>query len=274
MTKHARLTLVGALLMSGVSGASAADYIEPPVVEIPPPVVYEEVDHGGWYIRGDIDYHWSRWNDADYVTYAPPGYGSFDFGELRGAWSVGAGVGYQINRYFRTDLTLDYWAKSDFNGQTSGVCGGVPCTSSDVSAYSAWLLMANAYAEFGTWHGVTPYVGAGIGGARIKWDDLRNTVGGVTTVHEGSANWRFAWALMAGASYCVTDNILLDAGYRFTHVNGGRMFEYAPIAGPGFDEGFDVHEVRAGLRYQFGGSSRCAPPIAYEPPPIEPPVYK
>ena len=83
-----------------------------------------------------------------------------------------------------------------------------------------------------------------------------------------------AWALMAGASYCLTDNILLDAGYRFTRVNGGRMFEYAPVAGPGFDEGIDVHEVRGGLRYQFGGSSRCAPPPAYEPIPVEPPVYK
>jgi len=27
------------------------------------------------------------------------------------------------------------------------------------------LLLANAYVDIGTWHGVTPYVGAGIGGA-------------------------------------------------------------------------------------------------------------
>ncbi|PSM19036.1 MULTISPECIES: outer membrane protein [Nitratireductor] len=276
MTKPARLTLFGALLLGSATAVSAADFYDPPVVEAPPPpVVYEEVDSGGWYIRGDIGYHWSSFKDADYVTYSPPGYGSFDFGDLRGAWSFGAGVGYQANKYFRTDLTLDYWAKSEFTGQTSGICGGLPCQSVDETSYSALVLLANAYAEFGSWKGITPYVGAGIGGARIKWDDLRNTVGGVTTVHEGTDEWRFAWALMAGASYCLTDNVLLDAGYRFTRVNGGRMFEYAPIAGPGFDEGIDVHEVRGGLRYQFGGSSRCAPPPqVYEPIPVEPPVYK
>ena len=90
----------------------------------------------------------------------------------------------------------------------------------------------------------------------MKWDDLNNTIDGVTTVHDGAENWRFAWALMAGTSYCLTDKLKLDVGYRYSHINGGRMFELAPVAGsagPGFDDGFNVHEVRAGLRYQFGG---------------------
>ena len=43
-------------------------------------------------------------------------------------------------------------------------------------------------------------------------------------------NWRFAWALMAGTSYCLTDNLKLDVGYRYSHINGGRMFELAPAA--------------------------------------------
>ena len=66
---------------------------------------------------------------------------------------------------------------------------------------------------------------------------------------------------MAGTSYCLTDNLKLDVGYRYSHVNGGRMFELAPVtgpgAGPGFDDGFNVHEARAGLRYQFGGDTGC-----------------
>ena len=60
---------------------------------------------------------------------------------------------------------------------------------------------------------------------------------------------------MAGASYCLTDKVKLDVGYRFSHINGGRMFELRlqPAgAGPGFDDGFNTHEVRGGLRYQFG----------------------
>ena len=60
------------------------------------------------------------------------------------------------------------WFDSDFDGSTSGICGGVVCASTDHSSYSAWLLLANAYADIGTWYGFTPYVGAGIGGAHVQ----------------------------------------------------------------------------------------------------------
>lgn len=70
-------TALFAALFAGVAGpVFAADFIEPPVVEqAPPPVAYEQpADFGGWYIRGDIDYHWSKFGGADYTTYnaAPP----------------------------------------------------------------------------------------------------------------------------------------------------------------------------------------------------------
>ncbi len=182
MFSTARMALFAALL-AGVAGpVFAADFVEPPVVEqAPPPVAYQEpADFGGWYIRGDIDYHWSEFGGGDYTTYsgtAPQNPGSFASGSLKGAFSAGAGVGYQVNRYFRTDLTFDWMGKSDFRGSTNGFCTGgtVACTSTDTSSYSAMLLLANAYVDIGTWHGVTPYVGAGIGGAWVKWDTLHNT---------------------------------------------------------------------------------------------------
>ena len=284
MLMSARL-MTGALFLLSASTLHAADLYEPPVVEIPPPVVYEQVAHGAWYIRGDIDYHWSKFKGSDYITYGcctpDPGTGSLD-GDLDGAWSFGGGVGYQATRYLRVDTTIDYWAKSDFEGTTIGTCGGTTCTSVDQTSYSAILLMANAYADLGTYYGVTPYVGAGIGGAHLKWDDLRNTVGGGTITHKGAKDWRFAWSLMAGASYCLTSNLQADVGYRFTHIEGGGMFEeFTPGGvsigvGPGFDRGIDAHEVKAGLRWTFGGGNpNCAAPqqVAYEPEPIMP-VYK
>lgn len=281
----AKPVFAAALIATAGMPAYAADLIEPPVVEAAPPAYEPAPEFGGWYIRGDLDYHWSSLRGSEYITYGVDGFGnpapgtsSFDSASLDGAMSLGAGVGYQINRYLRADLTADYWFSSDFRGSTSGVCGGLPCVSSDESSYSTWLLLANAYADLGTYHGFTPYVGAGIGGAYVQWDDLHNTIDGDTTTHDGSSNWRFAWALMAGTSYCLTDKLKLDVGYRYTRVNGGRMFELAPTtgpgAGPGFDDGFNVHEARAGLRYQFGGDSGCyePEPVAYEPPPQ--PVYK
>ncbi len=281
MFKTIRPVVAGATLLAGTAiPALAADPYIPPPIEPPPPVVYEEpakASYGGWYIRGDVDYHWSALRSTQYITYGPPaGTAQFTTTDLRGTWSIGAGVGYQVNKWFRADLTGDYWAKSTFTGSTTGTCGvpPAPCVSVDSSAYQALLILANAYVDLGTYHGITPYIGAGIGGARVIWDDLRNTVGGITTVHAGASSWRFAYALMAGASYCVTDRMELDVGYRYTRIAGGRMFEYAPIVGPGFDNGFNVHEGRAGLRWHLGGqANRCAPPPPDIPPYI-PPVYK
>jgi opacity protein-like surface antigen len=252
--------------------AFAADYIEPvPEVVVAPPAV------GGWYLRGDIGYSAAKFRGA---TYSLPGGGGCNTcgegdpeihgGKLKGSFLLGGGVGYQVTDYFRTDLTLDYMTRAKFTSDR------------DESKMSALSLLANAYVDLGTWNRVTPYLGAGIGGAQVKWGDLRNQFPGVDDRHKGARNWRFAYALMAGASYCFNSNLELDAGYRFTRINGGRMFEYAdssaggPGAGPGFDKGFNVNEVRTGLRYQFGpGRTACAEPevVAYEPEPVAP-VYK
>jgi opacity protein-like surface antigen len=269
-------TILAASVAGLAAPAFAADPYYPPIEDPAPGPVYEEqASVGGWYLRGDIDYHWSDFRGGSYILYGTPGEeGEFETGELKGAMSLGAGVGYQINNHFRTDLTADYFFKSDFEGSTEGFCGLVPCTSRDTTSYQAWLLLANAYVDLGTWHKITPYVGAGIGGAWVKWDTLRNVDLNGEFEHEGGKGWRFAYALMAGASYCVTDRTKLDLGYRFSHIEGGRMFDYAVGGGPGFDDGINVHEVRGGLRYQFGESD-CAEPttIAYEPEPVTP-VYK
>ncbi len=114
MSNLFRKAALAAIVAGGASPVLAADLAERPIVIEEPPVIqqpYEEVsDFGGWYIRGDVDYHWPDFRGADYITYGtPPGTKSFDTGELKAAFSLGAGVGYQINRHFRTDLTVDYW---------------------------------------------------------------------------------------------------------------------------------------------------------------------
>ncbi len=280
MSKFARRLGMAALLAGMAAPAFAADMPEPVPYE-PAPVI-EQPAYNGWYIRGDVGYRWSDLRGIDYITYGGCGYGcipghkSFDKTDLKGAMSFGGGVGYQITRYFRTDLTGDYFFDSDFKGQTSDPFS----VSVDRSSYSAFLLLANAYADLGTYSGFTPYVGFGIGGAHVKWDDLRNTIEpDIDNHHKGAKNWRFAYALMAGGSYCLTDKLSLDGGYRYARIQGGRMFEEYSSggvslgAGPGFDKGFNIHEVRAGLRYNFGGNQNCAQPVAYEPP-ADVPVYK
>lgn len=282
MRKLKKLVLTGAALVAfGALPAVGADLYEPPVVEYEPPVVeYQDDAFGGWYIRGDVGYRHSVFRGADYIRYGAPGIpGTFDFGKFKGSFSVGGGVGYKVTSHLRTDVTIDWMGKSKFRGQTTGVCNlpvpGTPCSSVDRSSYSALLLLANAYVDLGTWHKITPYVGAGIGGAWVKWDTLHNRDNNGDTFHRGGKGWRFAYALMAGASYCLTNNLEADLGYRFSHIQGGKMFHYANNGGPGWDKGLYTHEVRGGLRYKFGGNNGCGEqqvvykdPAPYTPPPV------
>lgn len=288
MMKLARPLLAAtALTAAAILPATAADIsYDPPVIDYEPPVMAAPHNDafGGWYIRGDVGYHNSRMRGGHWIT-PGPGENSFVTAKLSDGWSVGGGVGYQVTNYLRTDLTLDYFNKVSFRGSTRGACGVDPnCVSTDVSSMSALSLLANAYVELGTWHKITPYIGAGIGGTRVNWSTLANTACeeadpsncDPTEFHAGKKGWRFTYALMAGASYCLTNSLKLDAGYRFRHVNSGGMFGVGGVTGPGFDKGFNVHEVRGGLRYHIGGDPRCGEEqIVYIPPePYEPPVYK
>lgn len=271
-----RLGFALAATVAAISPALAADMPEPPMIEPTPPIVYEEPDMGGWYIRGDVDYHITKFKGADYITYGPPaGTNTFTTGSIANSWSAGGGIGYKVNKYFRVDATADYLLRTSFSGSTSGTCGGAPCTSTDTSTFEALVLMANAYADLGTYNGFTPYVGVGIGGAKVHWSTLANDIGGTVTYHAGANNWRFAYAAMVGVSYCLTDKVDVDVGYRYTHITGGRMFQLdaGGGAGPGFDRGMDNHEVRAGLRYNFGKRNGCRE-VAYVPEPGPTPIYK
>jgi opacity protein-like surface antigen len=281
MKKIASLLLVGAAFASYCAPVLAADLPpeEPPIVIDNPPVVVEAA--GGWYIRGDVDYSMFKIRGAQY--HAGGGLNTFTTATDGKSFSLGGGLGYQITNHLRADLTVEYNLKADFRGSTTGDCtvGGTQpgsCTSVDTSSHSMLLVMANAYADLGNFHGFTPYVGAGIGLANVKWSDLSNVAtcaavapaacdqtfagyvgnaagGSYSETHVGNSSWRGAWSLMAGASYDLTSNLKLDAGYKYTRVQGGPMFDYA-VAGngtQGYDNGFNIHSVRAGLRYQFGG---------------------
>lgn len=274
------LSGIAAVLLTGTS-AYAADWYQPQVIEAP---VQETaiVETGGWYLRGDAGWSYNKLRGAHFFQ---GGFSSadrdFDTADLKSGFVIGGGVGYQINDHFRTDLTLDYMFNSDFEGSTSGSCGSGPsCTSRDIASLTALSLLANAYVDIGTYGSFTPYVGAGIGGTYVSWDDLENTScaddgSGCddTVFHGGKKSWRFTYALMAGAAIDLTCNLKADVGYRFRHVTKGDMFGYASNGGPGYDKGFYSHEARAGLRYSFNGCETAS----YIPPadiPIEQPVYK
>ena len=282
MAKTKRKLLIGAAIFASFGvGAQAADF-NPIVIDAPEPMpIYDHApaSAGGWYIRGDIGYVFSDLEGAHYFQGSNALVNHFDTAEQDNTWLIGAGIGYNISKHLRADLTFDYLLESDFHGSTSGTIPAPAYTTVDTSSMSALIIMANAYVDLGTYHGFTPYVGAGIGGAHVSWNELSNTIpaghpAAGTTVHSGADSWRFAYSLTAGASYCVTDAIELDGSYKYTRIEGGDMFGYVANGGPGYDKGFNLHQIKAGARYSFGGNNhRCKSEVSYIPP-YQPPVYK
>jgi opacity protein-like surface antigen len=262
MKKYLSYLLMGVSFVAFVLPAQGADLIEAPVMDAPEPV--EVVSSaGGWYIRGDVGY---ANMDSKGVHYHG-GSGLFDTADAGSLYSLGGGVGYQITDMFRVDVTGDYEFNGKFRGTTSTEtvsCDGVTigtCNSVDEAEYTVFELMANAYADFGTFSGFTPYVGAGLGLAQINWDDLKGTnvdQDGVeieSGPYDGRSSTRFAWALMAGTSYDLSSNMKLDLGYRYKRIEGGEMFgEKGESLAVGYDKGFNLHQVKLGLRYQFGAN--------------------
>ncbi len=266
MSNFIKFSVFSTGLLASTLLANAADLIEPPIVEVVPEV--RTIHTGGWYLRGDIGYTHGKVEDVRYYQGTPTLTGAFETHDLGDSWALGGGIGYQVNDYFRVDLTLDHNFATDFTGSSASgvVCGAVvavgTCSYSDNAELGITTLLANGYIDLGNYSGFTPYVGAGIGGAIVHWSDLTNTeyedanpANSVTSIHGGNGEWRFAYALHAGVSYDLTSNMKLDAGYTFKHIDGGHMFNFeagnANSGQQGFDGDIKLHTVRAGLRWNF-----------------------
>jgi opacity protein-like surface antigen len=87
--------------------------------------------------------------------------------------------------------------------------------------------MANTWYDIDVGHKVRPYVGGGVGWARMHGDvQLVETINCCTTTSNTDSNSGFAWQLGLGVNYEVMPAVDLGIGYRY-------------FVGPRFDDFFD-----------------------------------
>ena len=113
-------------------------------------------------------------------------------------------------------------------------------------------LLANVYWDITTWHGFTPYVGAGLGMAFLKtaghvdhsriMSDLVGSNSDTDTV--------FAGQIGLGCSYAFTENISADIGYRFLTMDNGDVSGIAHDFRMNSKDNY-VHQFMMGLRVTF-----------------------
>ncbi len=220
--------------MSAISGAAfAADL---PLA--PPPYIPPVVEFGGWYLRGDIG---SSNQSVDNIRYKReaayiPVESLNQTSTFGSAGIFDLGVGYQFNSWFRGDVTGQYRGNSNFTATDRFICGGA-CGQPGIDNYSGskseWVVMANGYFDLGTWGGVTPFVGAGVGAARVTINGLTDT--GVNSINgivqnggtsfasaPGNSRWNFAWAAHAGLAYRVSPSLTLELAYTYLDMGSGQ----------------------------------------------------
>ncbi len=213
------LALTTAVLVSLLSsGASAKDAFSP-----------------GPYIQ--LDAGLAIVGDSDVSFGGVSGEVKFDPG-----FAVGGAVGYRFEEWLRVEVNLSY-RQADIDKLTA--LGYTLRGAGDASAFAT---LANLYIDFKPRSPVTPYVGAGIGVANIDVDS--NSSANVLIVNDDSTE--FAWNVMAGAAWSVTDDVVLSLGYRYLGTTDAKLdFTVVGVGTGTMDAEFGVHEVMFGARYNF-----------------------
>src|SRR5208282_5842127 len=107
-----------------------------------------------------------------------------------------------------------YWGLESY----TAFCATANCYDRYSASVSSAVFLANGYVDLGTWYGVTPFLGAGIGTSYNMLHGLTD-VGlenvGAYGIAPDRDTARLAWALMAGFSYSLTSNLKLELGYRY-----------------------------------------------------------
>jgi opacity protein-like surface antigen len=232
------------LAIAGVAAASwgstnAADLPPAPILPTPPPAT----DFAGWYLRGDVGVGVSAATPQLKTAPDPIATGiangllsnsavqQFNNTSLSSFGMIDFGVGYHFNNWLRFDGTLEYRGGANLQSlftvtdPASPFFGG-PMQNADFyrASLSSFIGLLNGYVNVGSWYGMSPFVGAGVGFADNSVSGFTDQGFGTTTFEplgptggyfSNASKTRLAWALMAGIDFNITPNLKLEFGYRY-----------------------------------------------------------
>lgn len=182
---------------------------------------------GGWTWQSDE--HFSDGTKAD----------------MDGKYTVNGAVGYQIANGIRGEAEVGY-KKADVN---SVFTRGVGSIGSDAENKTL-TLMANGYYDLNFQklgltnnyyaNMFTPYVGAGVGAAHVRFDNYSPELAGQSP---DDTDWVFAYQAMAGVSINFTPNISMMGEYRFFDTTNAQFH--------GQGASVKSNELLAGVKFKY-----------------------
>lgn len=200
----------------------------------------------GLYIVGGLGANWLR--DADTT-----GTGVNTKYEFETGWAGIVGVGWGYGNGIRVELEGGY-RTNDVDKASTGTASGDT---------NAWSLILNGLYDVNTGTSFTPYIGAGLGLARVKFDDV-TVPGGTTRIDDSDTT--FAYQGLLGIAYTLAPQWKIDLGYRYFVAHDP---EFNASTGAKVESEYRSHTVLLALRYEFGAPPPrpMAQPAAVTPPP-------
>ena len=140
-------------------------------------------------------------------------------------YAYGATLGYEIGNQFRLEGELTY--RGNHIDSVAGVSQG--------GKISSTALMANVFYDFATARSWAPYIGGGLGTARVSLE------------RAGSANDRvLAYQLIGGLGYSVSPNTVVTFDYRYFGVDTPKF-----DAATSFSQEYGNSTLMLGIRANF-----------------------
>ena len=206
----------------------------------------------GFYLGAGLGANWTR--DTDIIGIGTNLKADFDAG-----WVGALGLGWAYGNGVRSEAEIGY-RRNDLDS-----IAGVAASSGDASS---WRGMINLFYDFKTGTPATPYIGAGIGAARVSL-----TASPFGASHLDDTDSAFAYQGIAGVGYRVNESAQVFADYRYFATTS---LDFTTAAGTAVDADYGNHTLMVGLRFSFA-PPKAAPkdepkPAAVPAPPAPAPM--
>lgn len=165
---------------------------------------------------------------------------------------VNLAIGTNINKNVRVEFEMAHRNKDTSHLPYEDVVGTAYIEGQDNVGLTTTSYMVNGYYDFDNQSAFTPYIGLGIGMAKVEYENAWSESGynissgaylGTFSDKDKYSKTKMVWNIALGASYKINSNLNLDLGYRY--VDYGSFTDS--------DTKFETksNEFSLGVRYAF-----------------------
>ena len=202
-----------------------------------------------YYIKADVGVSKSEKIKSDQDFYTNSGNKSFNSSPI-----YSLGFGYKINDKFRSEVTYSYTdLKYKRNIPSEKNSTIIPKYKQKVNIQTG---MVNLFYDITTYQKLTPYIGFGLGYAKINPNKASLSTKAAETLYVSNKSENLTYALMGGLSINMTDRINVDIGYKFQafgKAKGFSKYEFLNAINSLSPKSFKIktHNGTIGVRYSF-----------------------